>query len=331
MIMEMRIPGIARFGQTSGGRNVERIVLAGGGLTAAFLTRGATLQGLWLDGVAHSLTVGLESVAAYEASGAYPGVIAGPVANRISGARAVVGGKDCRLEVNEGTGTNLHSGPSGVHARVWTLAELLSDTVTFTLDLADGEGGLPGARRLSARYSLTGSGALQLDLSAMTTAPTLMNMANHSYWNLDGSKQWLGHRLQITADHWLPVDDRLIPTGEIRAVSGDMDFRHPRLLRAGAPGLDTNFCVAKARRAVTPVAELTGLGGVSMTLSTTEPGLQVYDGRGPIVAGGTPYQGLAMEPQGWPDAPNQTGFPSILLEPGETYSQTSIWTFRNNP
>ncbi len=328
--MEMRNPGISRFGQTSAGRNVERIVLTGGGLTAAFLTRGATLQGLWLDGVPHSLTLGLDSVAAYEASAAYPGVIAGPVANRISGAKAVVAGKPCRFEVNEGVDTILHSGPSGVHARVWTLAELLSDTVTFTLDLADGEGGLPGARRLGARYSLTGAGTLRLDLTAMTTAPTLMNMANHSYWNLDGSKQWLGHRLQVMADHWLPLDDRLIPTGEVRAVSGDMDFRHPRLLRAGAPGLDANFCVTRARRAATTVAILTGLGGVSMTLSSTEPGLQVYDGRGPIMPGGSGYQGLALEPQGWPDAPNQPGFPSILLEPGTTYAQTSIWTFRNN-
>lgn len=330
MSMEFRGPGISRFGQTAGGRNVERIVLVNGGLTAAILTRGATLQGLWMEGLDHSLTIGLNSVVAYEASTAYPGAIVGPVANRISGAKAMIAGKSCQFEVNEGSETNLHSGPSGIHARVWTLSELLSDTVTFTLDLADGEGGLPGARRISARYGLTEAGDLRLDLAAMTSAPTLMNLANHSYWNLDGSDEWLGHRLQIHANHWLPVDDRMIPTGEVRLVEGEMDFRHSRLLRAGAPALDANFCVAKGRRTVTPIAELSGLGGVSMKISSTEPGLQVYDGRGPITPGGHAYQGLALEPQGWPDAPNQPHFPSVLLEPGKPYAQTTIWSFRKN-
>lgn len=325
--MDIRGPGISRFGQTESGRNVERIVLIGGGLTASFLTRGATLQGLWLEGFDHSLTVSLNSVVAYEASTAYPGAIVGPVANRVSGAKAVIAGKTCQFEVNEGADTNLHSGQSGIHARVWTLSELLSDAVTFTLDLADGEGGLPGNRRITARYSLTNAGELRLDLAAMTTAPTLMNLTNHSYWNLDGSDEWLGHRLQIHADHWLPVNDKNIPTGEVRPVDGDMDFRQLRLLRAGAPALDHNFCLAKAKRAVTPAAKLVGLGGISMTLSTTEPGLQVYDGRGKISPNGHAYQGLALEPQGWPDAPNQPLFPSVLLEPGAPYAQTTIWAF----
>lgn len=329
MNMEIRIPGISRFGQTSGGRNVERIVLVGGGLTAAFLTYGAALQGVWLDGLSQNLTVGLNNIASYEATGSYPGFIVGPIANRISGAKAEIAGKVCQFEVNEGTDTNLHSGPSGVHARVWTLSELLSDSVTFSLDLADGEGGLPGARRLTARYCLTSAGQLRLDLTATTSAVTLMNMANHSYWNLDGSDQWLGHRLQVFADHWLPVNSALIPTGEVRPVSGDMDFRHPRLLRAGAPALDHNFCVARSRRGLAPVAVLTGLGGVSMSMSSTEPGLQVYDGRGSVFPGGPGYQGLALEPQGWPDAPNQPGFPSIELKPGETYVQTTVWAFSN--
>ena len=168
---------------------------------------------------------------------------------------------------------------------------------------------------------------MRLEIGASTDAPTLMNIANHSYWNLDGSATWTGHKLQINADHWLPVDDLLLPTGEVRAVQAEMDFRHPRTMLPGLPALDHNFCLAPAQRALTEAAVLTGFSGLTMRLFSTEPGLQVYDGRAAILPGGQAYQGLAMEPQGWPDAPNQPGFPPVLLAAGAAYRQNTEWRF----
>jgi aldose 1-epimerase len=319
-------PGISRFGQTLAGSHVEAIVLRGGGLTARLLTRGVTLQGLWRDGTAHSLTPGLPDIAGYEAATSYLGALVGPVANRIGGAAAVLDGQTHRFPANEGGVTTLHSG-DGIHARIWRLDELGESSATFSLDLAHGNGGFPGNRRLTARYALPGNSDMRLDLTASTDRPTWINLAQHSYWNLDGTAQWRGHRLRVAADHWLPVDALGIPTGEIRPAAAEMDLRTPRDLVPGAPALDHTFCLAPARRALTEVAELTGFSGLRMRLATTEPGLQVYDGRAPIRPGGGAYEGLALEPQGWPDAPNRPGFPSVVLRPGATYHQTSVWTF----
>jgi aldose 1-epimerase len=319
-------PGVSRFGQTLAGDHVERVVLQGGGLTASLLTRGVTLQGLWLQGVAHSLTIGLPDMAGYEGATSYLGALVGPVANRIAGAAAVLDGTRHQFAANEGGTTTLHSA-DGSHARVWRLAEVEEAAATFTLDLGHGDGGFPGIRRLSARYALPGEGRLRLDLSATTDRPTWINLAQHSYWNLDGTRHWRGHSLRIAADHWLPVDALNLPTGERRTVAGEMDFRKGRALVPGAPALDHNFCLAHGRRALTEVAELVGLSGLRMQLSTTEPGLQVYDGRGPVRPGGGAYEGLALEPQGWPDAPNRPDFPPVTLRAGEVYHQTTIWAF----
>ncbi len=157
MTAEPPVPGVSRFGQTLAGDHVERVTLSGGGLTASLLTRGVTLQGLWLEGVGHGLTLGLPDLAGYETATSYLGALVGPVANRIGGASAVLDGTRHRFEANEGP-TTLHSGPSGIHARIWRLAEACTQAATFTLDLADGEGGFPGNRRLTARYSLPGEG-----------------------------------------------------------------------------------------------------------------------------------------------------------------------------
>jgi aldose 1-epimerase len=142
-----------------------------------------------------------------------------------------------------------------------------------------------------------------------------MNLANHSYWQLGGDGQ-AGHRLTVAADHYLPVDEAKLPTGEIRAVSGAFDLRAGRVLD-GAEGFDHNFCLAPAPRPLTRAAELAG-PSARMLLETTAPGLQVYSGK---------TEGVALEPQAWPDAPNHPVFPPILLTPGQTFRQTTRWTF----
>ncbi|MFN6951841.1 MAG: aldose epimerase family protein, partial [Albidovulum sp.] len=240
----------------------------------------------------------------------------------------------CRFEANEGP-TLLHSGAQGLHARVWMVEDAGQDHATLRIDLADGEDGFPGNRTFRAHFRLSSPATLTVDLTATSDAATLVNLAHHGYWNLDGSTDVAGHRLTIAADAYLDVDDMMIPKGSPRAVAGTAyDFRKARPL-SGAPPLDHNFCLAPARRDLTEVAILTGASGVRLRIATTEPGLQVYDGRHfAVPAGGGlegraygPRAGIAFEPQIWPDAPNRPDFPSALLQPGETARQTTRFRF----
>jgi aldose 1-epimerase len=160
-----------------------------------------------------------------------------------------------------------------------------------------------------------------------------MNLAHHGYWNPDGAATTRGLRLTVHADSYLPVDEALIPLGEVRPVHGVFDLRQGRELDL-TEGLDHNFCLAPAPRALTEVATLAGKSA-TLHLATTEPGLQVYEGArlgtAPFAGhGGVPYgpfAGVAMEPQRWPDAPHNPGFPAITLDPGESYAQTTRWRF----
>ncbi len=324
---------IAPFGQTADGRTVHRIALARGALRAAVLTYGARLQDLRLDGVGWPLTLGSDSLAAYEGPMAYAGPVVGPVANRIAGASASLAGRTHAFEANDGTST-LHGGTGGTHARVWRIVAATADAVTLALDLPDGLGGFPGNRHLVARFALGPGAAMTLALTATTDAPTWINLANHSYWTLDPAPTIAGQMLEVAAHHYLPVDDRRLPAGPPAPVTGTrLDFRAGRVL-ALPPDLDHCFCLAPARRpAPVLAARLTGRSGLALTLETTEPGLQVYDGSGLTSA---PFRdlsgretarfgGLALEPQGWPDAPNRPDFPSVALAAGGAYAQTTRW------
>ncbi|MFZ1467946.1 MAG: aldose epimerase family protein [Paracoccaceae bacterium] len=320
-------PGLSAFGQTAGGLRVDRITLRDDRMSVSLLTYGATLQGLWLDRLPHSLTLGMDDLRSYAAADTYPGAMVGPVANRIAGATALIADQPCRFDANEAGRTTLHGGRIGLHNQIWQLADLTETAATLTLQLPDGQGGFPGNRRLTARFSLPGDATLRLELTGTTDAPTALAPANHSYWNLDGTPDWTGHRLQIAADHWLPVKAGLIPTGQLAAATGAMDFRQPRALRPGTPALDHNFCLSPGTRALTHAATLTAASGLALHLSTTEPGLQVYDGRGLIRPGDVPYAGLALEAQRWPDALHHPGFPSVIATPERPYSQTTEWRF----
>lgn len=323
---------ISDFGTTTGGKPVRAVRLRAGELTAVVLTRGAILQDVRLAGTPWSLTLGSDRLDAYEGPMAYCGALVGPVANRIGGAEAMVAGRLCRFPPNEGPNL-LHSGATGIHARIWEIAEASEAALRLRLALPDGLGGFPGNRVIEAEFALAGAG-LTLTLAATTDAPTLMNIANHSYWSLDGGHDIGGQRLRIAADRYLPVDAALLPLGEPREVSGGFDLRTGRMLDLGE-GYDHNFCLAEAPRALAFAAELTGRRGVRMVLETTEPGLQVYDAARLSTApfpghAGQPYgahAGLALEPQRWPDAPAHPGFPSIALAPDQRYRQVTRWSF----
>lgn len=328
----MTAPAIRHFGTTTSGEAVESLRLQSGQLTAVVLTRGAVLQDLRLAGVPWSLTLGSDLLEAYKGPMAYFGAVVGPVANRIGGASATICGRASRFMPNEGPNL-LHSGETGTHALIWQATESGPGFVRLSLDLPDGLGGFPGNREISARYEIEDD-TLTLTLEAVSDRPTLMNLAHHGYWNMDGGTDTLGQRLKVAADRYLPVDAALLPVGGPAPVEGVFDLRERRTLDL-TEGFDHNFCLADAPRTPTFAAELTGTKGVRMSIETTEPGLQVYDGRGIDTApylghSGVPYRhhaGIALEPQRWPDAAGRPDFPSILLTPGQTYRQITRFRF----
>ncbi|WP_347268713.1 aldose epimerase family protein [Paracoccus sp. (in: a-proteobacteria)] len=319
------------FGALPDGREVEAVSLRAGGLGATVLTLGAIVQDLRLDGIAHSLVLGCPEPGDYLGAGRYLGAIVGRFANRIAGGRFAIDGQDYQCDLNFRGRHTLHGGTEGTDVQIWCIEALAADRVTLALSLPDGHMGFPGAMRITAGISLTAD-ALRFDLSATATRPTPCSLAHHGYFDLDGLGDIRGHSLTIAAEHYLPVDDDLIPTGRITPVGGSrFDFRQPRVI--GAEGHDHNFCLSCGPRALRPVARLCGQGGLAMTVATTAPGLQLYDGAhlcdvpGPEGRRHGPHAGLALETQAWPDAPNRSEFPNVILRPGASHCQTTIYRF----
>ena len=284
----------------------------GTGLVATLSTRGARLASFTMDGV--ELLVGTEAD--------YAGAVCGRYANRIANAQFPLDGRIVKLVANHG-GNTLHGGARGFDKYEWEAREDASG-VTFTMTSPDGDQGFPGALDAWAHYSLEGD-TLTLALKAQCSAPTVVNLTNHAYWNLAGGGDARGHILQIAADHYLPVDENLIPLDGITAVAGtDFDFRSPRVI---ATEKDHNFCLTGERGKLRPVAMLRDpQSGRRLDFSTTEAGLQLYTAQH-FSAPLTRYGGVALEAQTWPDAPNNAAFPSAVLRPGETYRHTMSWRF----
>jgi aldose 1-epimerase len=317
----------SEFGRTQQGDVVHRIVLQNGALTAAVLTWGAVLHSVRHAALPYDLTIGQGSLADYQGKMRHHGSIVAPVGNRISGAQAVIAGKTHRFDPNQDGRITLHSGAAGTQFKLWQIADTGPAHVTLALTLPNGEGGFPGTRPVTATYSLHDDATLRLDLMAKTDAPTLFNAVNHSYWNMDGSPQWTGHQLKVAAAHYLPVTADITPTGEIAPVMGTAyDFTAARVITPGTPAFDHNFCLTNRRGPLRDALWLTGRNGVTMTIATTEPGIQIYDGRSARL-GHEPYEGLAIEPQFWPDAPHNPAFPSILMTPEAPYHQQTEWRF----
>lgn len=328
------------FGTTPEDETVYRVRLSGGGLSAAILTWGGILQDLRLDGHSAPIVLGFPALEPYLRHPLYMGAIIGRYANRIADGRFDLGGKSYRVDNGGVPGHALHGGKRGFDRRNWTIADLGPDFVTLTYISRDGEMGFPGNLNAACTYRLTGGRRLQIVMQATCDAETLCAFTQHSYFNLDdgGAAPALDHSLRIAADSYLPVDEGLVPLGETAPVAGTrFDFRTSRQVAAGPreAGYDLNFCLAPGRRGLTHVATLKGArSGVAMELSTTEPGLQFFDGA-PIPAGLKgldgiaygPFSGLCLEPQIWPDAPNRPDFPSAMLKPGESYEAVIEYSF----
>ncbi len=311
------------FGTLADGRDVRALTIAGHGLTATVLTYGAILQDVRLDGIDHSLTLGTDSLSDYETTMAYHGAIVGPVANRISGARAIVDGIEHMLDPNLDKRHTLHGGRRGVHNRLWDITDQDEAFVELTAHLMDGEAGFPANRTVRARFEISEGPALTLTITTTTDAPTIVNATNHSYWCLDGSGQMGDHFLQVHADQYLPTDDNSFPTGELADVAGTpFDFRKMTAVKLGKTAIDNTYCLANTRGPLTPCLDLRS-GNISMTVSTTETGIHLYD-NAPM------YAGLAIEAQGWPDAPRHQHFPSIQATPDTPIVQVTQWKFALN-
>lgn len=320
--------GAEAFGTLADGTPVHKVTIRAGELTASFLDYGARLIAVHLPGIGHSLTTGSDRMEDYLGPLLYHGALVAPVVNRLSGATATIAGRAYRFEANQNGHITLHSGAAGTWGKVWQIAESGPSHVVFAIHLPDGEGGFPGNRRIEARFEAEAPATLRMTLTATTDAPTLMNCANHSYWTMDGGETWDGHTLQVLADRVTETTDEDAPTGRVLPVEElGLDLRQGRLLDVETFRVDHNFCLSDAPGPLREAAHLTGRNGVRLTVATTEPGLQFFDNRTSVRPGCVPYEAIAIEAQNWPDAPNQDGFPSIALAPGETYRTVTEWRF----
>ncbi len=330
------------FGQTGTDETVHRITLHGGGLTANVMTWGAVIQDLRLEEYDHPLVLGFDRFDHYPAHSPYFGAIAGRFANRISNASFDIDGKTYRTDPNFLGKHTLHGGAGGIGKRVWAISDATDSSVTLTLNDPDGAMGFPGNVTHTCRYSLEEGGALRVDLSSKTDAATPVSLAQHSYFALDDGRDCRTTELTINASSYLPVDNELIPTGEIRSVAATpFDFRQAKPIGRDLNDdliYDHNFCVSEARRPLQDIALAhSPRSGIRLAVSSTEPGLQLYAGHKiktpvPGLSGSAygPYAGFALETQVWPDAPNRSRFPNAILRPSETLEQTTIYRFRRD-
>lgn len=337
---------VATVGQLDG-HDVHRITLEGAhGHKAVILTNGARLAELWVPdraGELADIVLGFDRLTDWQDQGGYLGATCGRYSNRIAEGKFSLDGRTVQLDQNEGE-QHLHGGRSGLDTKHWQVAELSDNYVSLTTSSPEGEMGYPGALTVRATYRLTGL-ELTIAMEAETSAPTVVNLVNHAYFNLagHGSGNVLGQELQIDADNYLPVDDHLIPTGEVRQVAGTpFDFRAPRTIGADMPGsggFDHNFCLSSQTGedglrscllAEDPIS------GRRMRLSTTEPGVQIYTG---AHFDGTPgkagaryprFGGFAAETQHFPNSPNMPHFPSARLSPGQVYQHIMRFDFSPN-
>ena len=320
------------------------------GVTAKVMELGATLTELWVPdarGTAANVVVSLDRFESYLARPSYVGATVGRVANRIAGSRFVLDGKTYRLNPTPGWSHHLHGGPRGFDKLVWRARALPPGadeaSVEFELTSPDGDEHYPGELQVTVIYTLNVAGILRIDYAATTSRPTAVNLTNHSFFNLAGSGDILGHKLTLNADRYTPVDDAKIPTGELAAVAHTaFDFTTPCRIgehigpaRALPAGYDHNFVLNGAGGRPELCARLADPeSGRAMEVWTTEPGVQLntgngFDGRFKDLKGQPIklHAGCALETQHFPDSVNRPEFPSTILRPGTTLRSTTEFRF----
>lgn len=349
-----------QLGTLQDGTVIEAVTLTNGkGMTAQVMTLGAVLRTLEVpdsEGKSEDIVLGYDTPAEYLANPQYFGATVGRFANRIAKGKFTLDGKPYSLATNNDP-NHLHGGPLGFDKRVWTISSVKSGpsaSVTLTYRSPDGEEGYPGNLDVTAIYTLNEQNELTIEYRAVTDAPTIANITNHSFFNLSGAlapTSATDHVLTFHADRYTPVDPTLIPTGELRPVAGTpFDFRRPTEIEARirdgsdeqlriGQGYDHNFVVNGEVGQMRSALHLYDPGsGRVMELLTDQPGVQFYSGNfldGTAVGkGAVVYRqgdGLCFEPQVFPDAPNKPDFPSARLDPGQTYKNKMVLRFTTTP
>ncbi|MEU5179196.1 aldose epimerase family protein [Streptomyces longwoodensis] len=316
------------FGTLSDGTEVHRWTLERAGTRVRVLSYGGIVQSVEVpdrDGRTANVVLGFADLDGYrDHPEPFLGALIGRYANRIARARFELDGVRYALEPN-GPPNSLHGGSHGFDKRVWDV-EPVEHGLRLSRVSPDGEEGFPGRLEVTATYTLDASGALRFAYQAVTDAPTVVNLTNHSYFNLAGSGTATGHELRLAASRYTPVDADLIPTGDLAPVADTrFDFLTSRKLGAG---YDHNYVLDKGvTAAAEEVAELHDpASGRVLTVATTEPGLQLYTGDH-LPAPFTPGEGVALETQHFPDSPNRPAFPSTVLRPGEVYRSETVYGF----
>ncbi|MCJ2019742.1 MULTISPECIES: aldose epimerase family protein [unclassified Methylobacterium] len=338
------------FGRTADGHPVARHSLSRDSLRVAVIEFGAVVTAIEVpdrDGRTANVVLGLATLKGYETVSPSFGAIVGRYANRIANGRFSLDGHGYQLPVNEGPNT-LHGGPQNFGRRLWRVEGSDATRLVLSRRSPDGEEGFPGTLDVRVTYSLPADGVLRIDYAAQTDRPTILNLTNHSYFNLagEGAGSVLGHRVQVEADAFAPTDATQIPTGALQPVAGTpFDFRDPRTLeeriRTGDPqvayakGYDHTFALRGPAGTLRPAATCIDPGsGRRLDVWTTQPALQLYSGNnldGTLIGpSGRIYRsgdGVCFETQGFPDAPNHPSFPSAVLRPGETFSAATEFRF----
>ena len=344
---------IDAFGILPDGREVSLITLRNeNGMQARVTNFGAIVQAISVpdrNGDFADVVLGFDALEGYVNEHPYFGAVVGRYGNRIARGQFSIGGVEYKLATNNGPNA-LHGGVNGFDKKLWGIlpGSVSGNRVAMRHVSPDGEEGYPGELTATVTYSLTEDNELRIDYVASTDKPTVVNLTNHSYFNLAGAGNGdiLGHKVTIIANDFTPVDETLIPTGEIRSVAGTpFDFREARLIGARIEaedqqlsyglGYDHNWVLARRDDGLAHAATVYEPStGRVLEVHTTEPGLQFYTGNfldgSNVGKGQIAYQhrfGFCMETQHFPDSPNQPGFPSTILAPGDEYRSTTIYRF----
>ena len=330
-----------------GGKVTQYTLKNANGISVSIINYGGILTQVNVpdrNGKAANVTLGFDSLDGYLGPDPYFGALVGRYGNRIAKGQFTLDGKTYKLATNNGA-NHLHGGKVGFNDRLWQAEPTTVDgapALKVTYVSENGEEGYPGELTSEVVYSLNDKNELKIDYTATTTAATPINLTNHAYWNLagEGSGTILDHVLTLNCDKYLPVDDTLIPTGELKSVKGTpMDFTSPhkigeRIAQTGGDpvGYDHCYVVNGKPGALRPAAKVVDeKSGRVMEVSTTEPGIQFYSGNfldGSEANGGYPKNGgMCLEAQVFPNSPNMPSFPNSILRPGDTYRQTTVHKF----
>jgi aldose 1-epimerase len=335
------------FGKTEDGKNVDLYTLTNAnGLKAEIITFGGIVTSLQVPdrkGKFADIVLGCDSPEEYAKSSTYFGALIGRFGNRIAKGKFTLDGVEYKLATNNGP-NHLHGGVKGFDKVVWNAKPVQSKegpALKLTYKSRDGEEGYPGNLSCTVVYTLTNNNELKISYEAKTDKATIVNLTHHSYFNLAGfsSGDVLGHELMIKADRFTPVDKTLIPTGEIKPVKGTpWDFTKPMAIGSRIKqvegGYDHNYVLNSSDGSLALAASVyEAKTGRVMEVFTTEPGVQFYTGNfldGSIKGKGAVYNkhaGFCLEAQHFPDSPNKSNFPSVVLKPGEKYTQLTVYKF----